>query len=62
MGRLKGYRTIIVGGFLVAYAIADMLGIDVPNPDGEQAVALSGAAMLLLRFITSGPVGFKGEA
>lgn len=56
-GRFKGYKTIAVGGFLVAYAVAAMAGIEVPTPDGEEAMGLTGALMLILRFVTNGPAG-----
>lgn len=57
MGKFKGYKTIIVGAFLVAYAAAGVLGVEVPAPDGEQALGLAGAVMLILRFFTDGPIG-----
>lgn len=59
MKKLQGYRTIIVGAFLVAYAVASWAGIPIPEPDSEQALAVSGVVMMFLRFITSGPVAFK---
>lgn len=57
--RAKGFKTVITGGFLVAYAAAAVLGIEVPVPEGEQALAFTGAVMILLRFVTDGPVGQK---
>lgn len=56
-GRIRGYRTLIVAGVLVIYAALSWAGIDVPSPDGEQSLAVSGALMALLRVITSGPIG-----
>lgn len=53
--KLRGYKTIITGVFLVAYALAALIGVPVPNPDGETALAITGAAMVLLRFVTDGP-------
>lgn len=53
--KLRGYKTIITGAFLVAYALAAVIGAPVPNPDGEAALALTGALMVILRFVTNGP-------
>lgn len=55
--RIRGYKTLATGAFLVTYALAGAAGIDVPSPDGEQALVVSGALMIMLRFATSGRVG-----
>lgn len=55
--KMKGWKTYSVALFLVLYAIASALGLDVPSPDGEEALALSGAVMMILRFVTTGPAG-----
>lgn len=61
MERLRGYRTLITAGFLVLYAIASTLGAEVPEPDGESALLVTGGLMAILRLVTKTPVGAKEE-
>lgn len=57
--RIRGFRTIIVGVLLVLYALSSVAGIDVPDPDGETALTVTGALMIALRLVTNGPVPFR---
>lgn len=59
LAKIKGYKTLIVAGFLLAYAAASFVGIDVPMPDGSEAIGLTATIMALLRFVTTGKVGEK---
>lgn len=57
--KLKGYKTIIVGAAIGAFAVAKFAGVELPDPSGEEVAAVASALMILLRLITSGKVGEK---
>lgn len=66
MERLKGWRTVIIGSLISApLAIMELLEqlqvIDpatiLPDPWGQRVALGVAIAMILLRLITSGPVG-----
>jgi len=63
---MKGYRTMILNGAMVALPIIDYLSSNgavvgsLLGPAGATALSLLGLANLLLRWVTTTPV-FRGE-
>ena len=57
MAKFSGYRTVTVAAALLVYTIALGLGIELPEPNGEQALSVCAVLMFALRMITTGPVG-----
>lgn len=63
---MKGYRTMILNGAMVALPVIDYLSSNgavvgaLLGPAGATALSLLGLANLLLRWVTTTPV-FQGE-
>lgn len=67
MDKLKGYKTVIVNGLLMLAGVLVVIGvIDVPSPEALESaaettigliLALQGAANLILRKLTTTPLG-----
>lgn len=63
---VKGYKTVIVGalvallGFLETFDVTNILGL-IPDQYDPLVVSAVGFAMVLLRLITTTPVGKKPE-
>lgn len=53
-GFFAGYKTYTFGGFLVLYAVAATLGVDVPAPGTqEEATGTVGVVVLILSALTN---------
>jgi len=68
--KLKGWKTIILGAIAAAplallEVIEQLKLVDpasiLPEPWGQRVALVLAIAMILLRIITTGPVGSKGE-
>lgn len=68
--KAKGWKTVIVGAMVgLPLALLEIVEqfhlVDpasmLPEPWGQRVALLLAVAMILLRFITTGPVGAKGE-
>ena len=68
--RLKGWKTVIIGSAAAAplalLQIAEQLSLVdpktiLPDPWGQRLSLALAIAMILLRLITTGPVGAKGD-
>lgn len=70
LAKMKGWRTVIVGSLvgiplaalqlLEAFQVIDVKEI-LPEPWGSRVALAIAVTMILLRLITSGPVGAKEE-
>lgn len=68
--KLKGWKTVIVGAIIAspltvleilsAMSMVDMESV-LPAPWGARLTLATSIAMILLRVITTGPVGAKGD-
>lgn len=58
IGKLEGYRTIIVAALALVFSLAQGFGI-VVSQDEQSAITAGVVAvlMILLRLVTKGPVG-----
>ena len=56
LSALKGYRTFLIAGAMLVYAVLQNQGVDVPvEPSGDQALAFSAQWMIILRLLTNTP-------
>jgi hypothetical protein len=55
--KVHGYKTVVVAALLFLYALASWSGIDIPEPDGEQALTGGALLMVIMRMLTDGPLG-----
>ena len=62
MEKIQGYKTFIVAGLLIVYAVLNWMSIEVPDPDGETALSVGGAFMILMRLVTKTPPGGTGKS
>lgn len=57
---MKGYKTVVLAGFGLVFAMLQTLGVIVPQ-DEQAAIQTGGGSllMLIMRLVTSTPVGEK---
>ena len=57
---MKGYKTVVLAGFGLVFAMLQTLGVIVPQ-DEQAAIQTGGVSllMLIMRLVTSTPVGEK---
>lgn len=58
MGFLAGYRTYVVAFAMLAFALAKLLGVDLPAFDGQAPGSLLMEALAII-FLRSGVKGLK---